>query len=66
MSMEQLTINNYPIPSKENKKVVVINDLGRIRQKITGDRKGFFIPKFRVEKRIAICARYSDFWNKFH
>ena len=50
MSMEQLTINNYPIPSKENKKVVVINDLGRIRQKITGDRNGLFYTEIRVKR----------------
>ena len=44
-TQNQLIINNYPIPSKENKKVVTIKDLGRRKQIITG----------HSEKRI--CAR---------
>ena len=39
MNLQQLTINNYPIPSKENKKVVVINDMSGLRQKITGQQE---------------------------
>ena len=35
MTSEQIKINNYPIPTAKNKKVVTINDTSRFKQKIT-------------------------------